>query len=340
VTDDLRTSGVHRRGDVAPPRRRKSWWRRLRRATRGPRNAIIARTLDAAARAFGALPVDAGLRVGRGLGLAAHRLLAAPRRLALEHVRLAFPELDERARRGLVRATFAHAGESFVELALWPKLEHRDDFIVAEGLGLADAAVAEGRGCIAVTGHTGNWELLAAALGARYPLTVVARRVNDTRFDALVVRFRKAVGIEVLARDVPDLLVRIRAALANGRVVAFLIDQDTRASGVFVPFFGRPAHTPAGAAVLALRARVPVLTAFIERRAEGGHRIRVANVPLTVDATPTGGRTSVVELTARLTAAIEAQIRRAPAEWVWWHERWRRQPARPSPLQGGRPRGT
>jgi KDO2-lipid IV(A) lauroyltransferase len=336
VTDDTRTGGVLRRGDVAPPPRRKGWWRRLRRATRGPRNAVIAWVLDGAARAFGALPVGVGLRLGRGLGLAAHRLLGTPRRFALEHVRLAFPELDDRARRQLVRATFAHAGESFVELALWPKLQHRDDFIVAEGLAVLDAAMEEGRGCIAVTGHTGNWELLAAALGARYPLTVVARRVNDTRFDALVVRFRKMVGIEVLPRDVPDLLARIRGALARGRVVAFLIDQDTRASGVFVPFFGRPAHTPAGPAVLALRARVPLITAFIERRPDGGHRIRVSDVPLTA----AGGRASVIELTARLTAAIEAQIRRVPVEWVWWHERWRRRPEDASTLQAGRPRGT
>ena len=336
MTDDTRTSGVLRRGDVKPPRRRKSWWRRLRRATREPRNAVIARTLDLAARSFGALPVEFGLRLGRRLGLAAHRVLGRPRKLALEHVRLAFPELDARARRELVRETFAHAGESFLELTLWPKLQHRDDFIIAEGLDVPDAAMAAGRGCIAVTGHTGNWELLAAALGTRYPLTVVARRVNDTRFDALVVRFRKAVGIEILARDVPDLLARIRGALARGRIVAFLIDQDTRASGVFVPFFGRPAHTPAGAAVLALRARVPLVTAFIERRPDGGHRIRVTDVPLAVG----GVRAGVVELTARLTAAIEAQIRRSPAEWVWWHERWRRQPADSSTLQGGRPHGT
>lgn len=297
---------------------------------------MIARVLDGAARLFGALPVGLGLRVGRGLGLAAHVLLGTPRRLALVHVGLALPELDDGARRRLVRATFAHAGESFVELALWPKLQHRGDYLIAEGLGVLDAVMAEGRGGIAVTGHTGNWELLAAAIGARYPLTVVARRVNDTRFDALVVRFRRMAGIEVLARDVPDLLARIRSALAQGRVVAFLIDQDTRASGVFVPFFGRPAHTPAGAAILALRARVPLFTVFIERRPDGGHRIRLADVPFAEG----GGRATVTELTARLTAAIEAQIRRAPAEWVWWHERWRRQPVGSSTLQGGRGRGS
>ena len=102
-----------------------------------------------------------------------------------------------------------------------------------------------------------------------------------------------------------------------------LIDQDTHGAGVFVPFFGRPAHTPPGAALLALRGRVPVITAFIQRRPGGGHLVRMAAVPLGEG----NGRGRVTELTARFTAAIEAQIRRAPAEWVWWHERWRQQPA-------------
>jgi KDO2-lipid IV(A) lauroyltransferase len=91
---------------------------------------------------------------------------------------------------------------------------------------------------------------------------------------------------------------------------------------VFVPFFGRPAHTPPGPAIVALRNRTPLLTTFIERRPEGGHRIHFDRMALDGAAAPG----SIADVTARLTAAIEAQIRRVPVEWVWWHERWRRQP--------------
>jgi lauroyl/myristoyl acyltransferase len=31
-------------------------------------------------------------------------------------------------------------------------------------------------------------------------------------------------------------------------------------------------------------------------------------------------------LTRQFNAALEAQIRENPAEWVWWHRRWRRAP--------------
>src|SRR5437867_704446 len=73
---------------------RRSLWRRLRRATRDPRNAALARAIGGFGRALGALPMPVALAVGRGLGTAAHALLAAPRRLAVAHMGLAFPERE------------------------------------------------------------------------------------------------------------------------------------------------------------------------------------------------------------------------------------------------------
>ena len=306
---------------------RRSLWRRLRRATRGPRNAALARAIGGFGRALGALPMPAALAAGRGLGMAAHALLATPRRLAVTHMGLAFPELDLATRRRLVRETFRHAGQAFAELSLFEKILRRPDYIRLEGVEALDAALVRGRGAIAVTGHVGNWELLAAwAAAIGYPITVVVRRVNDLRFHSLIIRFRAAAGVEVLVRDDPRFVAAVGEALRRNRVVAMLIDQDTRGPGVFVPFFGRPAHTPPGAALLALRARVPVVSVFMERRPEGGHLVRVSPVPAELPR----GRDGVRELTARLTAAIEAQIRRSPAEWVWWHERWRKQPSAPA----------
>lgn len=304
-------------------RSRRPLRKRLRRATRRPRNWLLARAIAAVAAGVGALPVPLALALGRALGRGAHMLLARPRRLARRHVALAFPELDAEACAALVRATFAHTGESYAELALWPRLRRRG-YVAVDGEAHVRAALAGGRGAVVVTGHCGNWELLAAAMADRgWPLSVVARRVTDPRFDALVRRFRSAHGMEILDRDAPHFSAAVRGALARNRLVCLLIDQDTRGAGIFVPFFGRPAHTPPGAAMIALRHRVPVLSAFIRRRAGGGHLVTVR--PVTVDAAD-GARARIAALTARCTAEIEAAIRRAPAEWVWWHERWRRQP--------------
>ena len=82
---------------------RRSLWRRLRRATRGPRNAFLARAIRAFGRAIGALPVSVALALGWTMGTAAYGVLGTPRRLALEHLAIAFPELNLAARRGILR---------------------------------------------------------------------------------------------------------------------------------------------------------------------------------------------------------------------------------------------
>jgi Kdo2-lipid IVA lauroyltransferase/acyltransferase len=303
--------------------RRRSLWKRIRRATREPRNAVLARGIAGVGHAVGTLPVPTGLALGRALGRGAHALLGSARRLAQEHVAVAFPELDAASRARVVRSTFEHAGQSFAELGLWRKLARHPDYVEIENLAALDDALAGGRGALAITGHVGNWELLAATVSSRgYGLSVVARRVHDERFNALITRFRGDRGMEILLRDAPDFLAQVRAALARNRIVALLMDQDSRGAGVFVPFFGRPARTPPGAAVLALRTRAPVVTVFIRRRPDGGHVISFER--FAVD--PVAGKGQITELTARFTAAIETAIRRAPAEWVWWHQRWRRQP--------------
>ena len=283
---------------------------------------MLARALGGVAGAVGLLPVSTARALGGALGSAAHRLMALPRGLALRHVALAFPELDEAARRAIVRDTFRLAGESYAELAVFPKIARDPDYVHVESAAL-DAALAHGGGALAITGHVGNWELLAATMARRgLALTVIARKVNDPRFDALITRFRGGAGMSILLRDDPKFLPKVRDALAQNRVVAMLIDQDSRGGGVFVPFFGRPAHTPPGAAILALRTKAPVVSVFIHRRPEGGHVIRFDAIPIE----PGAGAGRVLALTARFTAAIETAIRRSPSEWVWWHERWRRQP--------------
>jgi KDO2-lipid IV(A) lauroyltransferase len=85
-----------------------------------------------------------------------------------------------------------------------------------------------------------------------------------------------------------------------------------------VPFFGRQAFTPIGAATLALRSGSPVVVGSIRRAAGDRHVVQIDPCALPDDVT---------EATALLTARLEARIRRHPTQWVWFHRRWRTRPA-------------
>jgi KDO2-lipid IV(A) lauroyltransferase len=300
--------------------------RRRKRKIRAARNWALARLIGTIGAVLSIVPARMAIGIGRLLGAGAYRILRRDRRRALEHLALALPEMGAADRDRVVRDTFRSAGGSFAELAQWPWLRRRlGQVITIEGLDHVDRGLARGQGLIAVTGHVGNWELLAATFAhLGYGLSVVARRVNDERFERLVSAFRLRAGVHTILREDAAALRESLRMLRCGRILALLIDQDTRGPGVFVPFFGHRARTSPGAAVLALRTGSPVVTAFIERDGQG-HRIRIQ--PIHGFEPAAGGRPSVEELTAHFTQAIEAQIRRNPSEWVWWHRRWRHQPA-------------
>ena len=63
---------------------------------------------------------------------------------------------------------------------------------------------------------------------------------------------------------------------------------------------------------------------FIQRRPHGGHRITVN--PLVTFERSGDLQADIRTLTRRFNQDLETQIRRNPAEWVWWHRRLRRAP--------------
>jgi Kdo2-lipid IVA lauroyltransferase/acyltransferase len=248
-------------------------------------------------------------------------------RRAAAHLAIAFPELDLAARRVLLRRSATHLGRTLGEVIwLWRAREEQVAAACAlSGLEHVERAFAAGRGAIFITGHCGNWELMNARVGvARVPMAIAVRELFDPRFDELITNLRARFGVEVVARGA-GAGRRLLHALGSNRIAGLLIDQDIRdIPGVFVPFFGRPAWTPSGAATLALRAGCPILPIFVHRRPDGSHLTEIHSPLPTPTADTDEGR--VVELTASATAAIERQIRAYPEQWVWMHRRWRTRP--------------
>jgi len=270
---------------------------------------------------FGLLPHRVALALGRALGRLGWRLSGRDRRRALEHLSFALAELPEEERTRIARASFLSAGMNLAELLHFLKrsrqeiLRHLD----IEGWENVAAAKASGRSILILTGHCGNWELIGTALhDGGVPPAAVARPLDDAGLQKLLVDLRSHLGTTTIARGTRGAPRQLLEVLRGGGALAMLIDQDTKVDGVWVPFFGRPAFTPVGAAEIALRQKANVIPSFIERRPGGNHLIRFLP-PLDLPQDPR-------EATALMTAKIEEQVRRRPEQWVWWHKRWRRQP--------------
>src|SRR6266550_171478 len=276
--------------------------------------------------ALRAMSWDAACRVGETLGVLGYRPFGIRKRVVEKQIAAAFPELSHGDVQQLARQSYAHLGRTFVESALFDKLGKQgvvDIVDEIDGWHHVENSMAQGKGIIFVSGHIGNWELAGAYVAARgIPVDAIARGMANPLTDEYVTRVREATGM-VIVHD-SEAVKRAPRSLRAGRGVAFVADQGVLGlASTYVPFFGRPAKTPRGAAVFALRFEVPVIFVVALRKPNGRFRIVVERI----EATRTSNMDrDVDEIVATFTEHLEKWVRVVPAQYFWQHRRWRRQP--------------
>jgi KDO2-lipid IV(A) lauroyltransferase len=273
------------------------------------------------------LPVSWARALGRVLGGLSYTLFAGERRKALDSLQRAFPDKTDAERRALARACFAHLGQCAGELACIRKLDPSLERLVAwadEDRHVLDVALKRGRGVVFVSGHVGNWELLARRMAlAGCPGQTVGKEMTDARLTAWVDRYRASGKVRTLWRGRDGAAKAMLKILRAGEILGLVVDQDTKVQSVFVPFFGTAAATPRAPADLALRTGAVVVVGFCQRQGDGRYALSMKEVRVA----PTGEHEAdVVALTAAMTQEIETAIRRAPEQWVWMHRRWKTRP--------------
>ncbi|MBL8918175.1 MAG: lysophospholipid acyltransferase family protein [Myxococcaceae bacterium] len=280
-----------------------------------------------AAAAFASLfPVEWTSSFGASLGRLAFTLARRERQKALTHLSRAFPDKPEAEREAIARASFAHLGRCVGELVCVRQIDERLDEWVEwpkESRAVLDAALARGKGVVFVSGHIGNWELTARGVTARgYHGTSIAREASDPRTTAFIEKLRASGNTGSIWRGHPGAAKAMLRQLRAGKILGLLIDQDTKVQSVFVPFFGQLASTPRAAADLALRTKAALIVGLCPRVGPHQYRLELEEVPVP----ERHDEATVIALTATLTAKLEAAIRARPDQWVWMHERWKRQP--------------
>lgn len=259
-------------------------------------------------------------RAGPVLGRLMLRLLPSRRRVAATNLALCFPELDDAAREHLLRENFSSLGLGIFEFlrAWWGRLAPVDRGSELTGLEHLRAAQAGGRGVILVSAHFTTLEVCLRLLCQQVELGAMYRPHEQAAMEWAVKRGRLRHAKAMFARD--ELRPAIRH-LKQGGVLWFAPDQETRrGDSVFVPFFGQPAWSLTSTHQLARLGGATVLPLFHERLADGRYRIEILP-PL--EGFPTRDATAD---TARIMATLEGIIRRRPEQYLWLHQRFKRQP--------------
>jgi len=238
----------------------------------------------------------------------------------MTNLHAAFPSMPEEEIRFLARRSVRNLATVFLEI---PLLRHLDDArlhraITFEGIELLTTDAH--RGLILLSGHYGNWELLALAAGSfsGVPVAIIVKDQNDFGH---IDRMRISRGNSVIryanaARDAMTILL-------GGGCVALLADQSAAPPDPTVTFFGLETCFFGTPARLALRFRPRVLTGFAVRNEAGGYHVVIEELAHDdLEDTPSGR----VAFTQRYAAVLERAIRRHPDLWMWTHRRWKYTP--------------
>ena len=284
----------------------------------------------AALRAFTGLLSPLGPRWGGRVAGAVTRLGYFPfgiRRGVVERqVGAAFPELNEEGVARIARESYANLGRVAVEATLLSRGTSEGVLALFQSSptwSVVAAALARGRGLILVAGHLGNWELSGAYVAARgVPVHPIARGMSNPLSDGFIRRTRERLGMHIMHDQ--EAVRRVPRVLRDGHAVGILCDQAAVGlASTWVPFFGRPAKTPRGAAVFALRGDVPIV--LIQAIRQTDSRYEFVAEELAVTHSPDREH-DIDDIMLRFSQALERMVRLHPGQYFWQHRRWKHQP--------------
>jgi KDO2-lipid IV(A) lauroyltransferase len=255
-----------------------------------------ARLLDLLAAMAARMPLAAASAVAWLLAWTWWWVLPIRRRVAVENLRAALPDV---APRPVLTRMMHDLVLGYVELLQFDRL--RIEVVGAEGV----------RGAVLVGGHGGAWDLALLGWARAFPVTIFLRTPTNAWVRGLLTRLRDEAGVHRLETGAGmDAAYR---ALAAGRNVFFVQDQRHNA-GPPLPFFGRPAHTSLGAAAAVARTGCPVYGAWQWRVGTGHHRLELW---------PLAAQGELRDVTNAFNTFYAQQIAARPHGWLWLHDRWK-----------------
>ncbi len=269
------------------------------------------------------LPLRLAQSFGSYIGSLGFLVASRRRAIAINNLTHAFPDKSREDIKKIARGAFQSYGISIAEFLWFPRLtpQRLRRFVRFLNVDIIGEAYARSKGIILMSGHFGNWELMALSTAhfSGYPLSIIVQNQRNRLVNKIINGYRciwgnSVVPMELSARE-------ILRKLSDGQAVGILADQSAPQEGLFVSYFGRPAATHQGPAIFSLRTGAPILMGFPIRQPDGRYQVIYEEV----DQHDLNGYSveNVAELTRRHVALLEKYVRKYPEQWLWMHRRWK-----------------
>jgi KDO2-lipid IV(A) lauroyltransferase len=263
------------------------------------------------------------------------------RRVVLDNLKAAMPELTPLEQRVLIRRMWRHLLLMIFEIAhahrklrevTWRRYVRLVNERRMLRLLLSDRPIQ------IVTGHFGNFEVAGLLLGLLgFPAFTIARPLDNRYLQSYFLRLRSRFGQFILPKE--GVAPFVEHVLKNNGVLTVLGDQHGGPKGCWVQFFGRPVSSHKALAVFTLTGNAPMVVSYI-RRTGAALQFELCLQAIADPETLSEAQQSVKGLTQWYNDQLEQIIRRDPDQYWWLHRRFRGEPpvrgkAKAQPLAEG-----
>ena len=270
---------------------------------------------------FRILPRSVTLFIGRLLGLFIYYCVPIRKHIAIQNIKIAFPEYSPSEVKLLLKNTCKHYGMVLIDFLRQPHLNNQNISNFVKIDEETKNVLDKYHGAIIMTGHLGNWEAFLPALGLNgYPFVVVTQTQKSAGSQKFFDGIRNFPNVSLIPRTGGR--KKMLTVLEENKFLGLASDQNAGKRGINIPFFNVPASIPKGAALFHLKTGMPIIVGFCILSRDLKYNLQLKEMKLS--SIPNEKEDAIIAINTQFSEILEKEVRKYPEQYFWFHRKWKK----------------
>ena len=253
-------------------------------------------------------------KIFENLGVIVYHLIKKRRLLAIDNIKNAFPEKNEKEVKRIAKESYKTMGKMIMTSIFLEEITKDGNTVVENEELMRQACENNEKAVLIVSLHLGGFEAGSKMRDIR-KFYAVFRNQKNKKINHLMTKWREKGGLNSLPLHDSDAL---REAINEESIIA--LASDHYGKDVNVTFFGRETTGVAGPVLLSIKYKIPIVLAYA---VFDGDVIRVKNKKIIKIEKQEKLKETMRFNMQKIYHEFEEIIKEYPEQYMWQHKRWR-----------------
>ena len=262
------------------------------------------------------IPRKITIFIAKKIGTLINIIFSKRKTVAITNINIAFPEKSISEINILIKKTYQHYMVVLVDFLR----QHHFDISTINIDSETEKILSSNNGLILMTAHIGNWEMIVPILNKYKKTTGIVKIQRNSGSDKFISELRTYKNITLLPMHSSKR--KMIQTLINGEILVLASDQNAEERGTKIPFFGKEASIPKGAAYFHHKTKCPIAIGFCMLNKDYSYEFKVKKIDIKTD--PQNIENLFIDVNTIFSKLLEDQIKKNPEQYFWFHRKWDR----------------